>query len=126
MVDLPALVVSDMSRQAPGLYDRVAYPLDPSKTKMPVLGMSRLRSSTAVTMFLRRPRRLVRKSFPKCLMEIATSGGIRGAFSPVDASVRFHGLLGFFASYSQRSSITAKHGQIRMSTYNKTLCQCSQ
>lgn len=99
------------------------YPFEPSRTKIPVLGISRLRSATAVTNpppFLKID---VLKSLPRFLTEMAIPGAI--CWAPSSSAVCFFLQKrqkgepegGLRASYRRRSNRTASQGQRKMSIY---------
>lgn len=99
----------------------LTHPFEPSNTKMPVLGISRLRSATAVTNpppFLNID---VRKSLPRFLIEIATPGEI--SWVPSSEAVCFFLQKrreeepedGLRAPYKRRSKRIASQGQRNMS-----------
>lgn len=67
-VDLPALWVSQWTSKYKE--SNLAYPFDPNRTNIPVFGMSRLRSPTAVTVFFELNRDILKVLF-KFLTEIA-------------------------------------------------------
>ena len=106
--------------------DRNTYPFEPSSTNMPVLGISRLRSATAVTNpppFLKSD---VLKSFPRFLTEMAMPGAICGTpSSGADCfflQKRQEGPEdGLRASYRRLSHNVASQGHRKMSIYRCTL-----
>jgi hypothetical protein len=108
-VDFPALHNKDQY-VGPLYHWRGPHPFDPSNTKIPNLGMRKVRSDIAVTTPFLRPHRDVEKVFSKFLIYIAVSGG--QVIEVSSAGVRFRqkaqeDFFASWASYSLRSSRTA-------------------
>lgn len=92
---------------------------------MPNLGMSRLRSDTAVTVSLSPLKNDGLKSLPRLRMEIAMSGPMAGVPSSTDLRRPKHDhqerVEGLRASYRRLSHNVASQGQRKMSIYGCAL-----
>jgi hypothetical protein len=129
VVDLPALHIQMVSNDTAHTTQRRKderertgpHPFDPSSTNIPDLGISRVRSATAVTSsFLEWKTFDVENFFSRFLIEIAASGAM-GCASSTSFRLRqgsHDRSVGYRASYSLRSSKMARYG-------HKTMPICS-
>src|ERR1700722_5778231 len=92
-----------------------AYPLAPRRTKIPNFGISSVRSEIAVTNPLLRRKMDVLKVFFRFRIEMAISGDMvrTSSFLVFQKAQEF--FEGSCASYSRRSSNTARDGHKKMS-----------